>query len=106
MSEVIHDIPGGSNATGSVKVSGGQLFLADVSLAGRGYTEAPSVVIRGTGAGNNGAVIESEIEIDEPAVRMGVAIDPEGGIRSTTPTRFNFEYPVYLQNDTRVCTQY
>ena len=93
-------LPGGSNATGSVKVSGGQLFFSEVSLAGRGYTEAPSVVIRGTGAGNNGAVIESEIEVDEPAVRMGVAIDPEGGIRSTTPTRFNFEYPVYLQNDT------
>jgi hypothetical protein len=93
-------LPGGSNATGSVKVSGGQMFFAETSLAGRGYTEAPSVVIRGTGAGNNGAVIESVIEIDEPAVRMGIAIDVSGGIQSTTPTRFNFEYPVYLQNDT------
>lgn len=93
-------LPGGSNATGSVKVSGGQLFFAETSLAGRGYTEAPSVVIRGTGAGNNGAVIESVIEIDEPAVRMGIATDVSGGISSTTPTRFNFEYPVYLQNDT------
>ena len=92
-------LPGGSNATGSVKVSGGQIFFSEVALAGRGYTEAPSVVIRGTGAGNNGAVIESEIEIDEPAVRMGIAVDEEGSIQSTTATRFDFDYPVYLQNN-------
>ena len=82
-------LPGGSNATGSVKVSGGQIFFSEVALAGRGYTEAPSVVIRGTGAGNNGAVIESEIEIDEPAVRMGIAVDEEGSVQSTTATRFD-----------------
>ena len=93
-------LPGGSNATGTVKVSGGQVFFAETALSGRGYTEPPSVVIRGTGAGNNGAVIESEIEIDEPAVRMGIATDTETSIASTTPTRFNFDYPVYVQNDT------
>lgn len=47
------------------------------------------------------AAIQSFIEIDTPSVRMGVATDPTVGsvLNSTTPTRFNFEYPVYLQNE-------
>ena len=31
---------------------------------------------------------------------MGVAIDQTGVTKSTTPTHFAFDYPVYLQNDT------
>ncbi|AOV58592.1 virulence-associated structural protein [Synechococcus phage S-CAM3] len=93
-------LPGGSNATGSAKVHGGQLYLAEVALGGRGYTEAPSVVIRGSGNGATGAVIQSKIIIDEPAVRMGIASDDGSAIDSTTPTRFNFDYPVYLQDNT------
>ena len=31
---------------------------------------------------------------------MGIASDTGDSVRSTTPTRFNFDYPVYLQNNT------
>ena len=93
-------LPGGSNATGSVKVSNGQLYLAEVAISGRGYTEAPAVVVRGSGSAATGAVIESEIIIDEPAVRMGIAVDTDTTVNSTIPTRFNFNYPVYLQDNT------
>jgi hypothetical protein len=92
-------LPGGSTATGTVSVSNGRIYDADISLSGRGYTEAPSVVVRGTGTGAGEAVIESVIEIDTPAVRMGVATDIEGEEQSITPTKFHFEHPVYLQND-------
>jgi hypothetical protein len=93
-------LPGGSNATGSVKVSDGLIYDTTITLSGRGYTEPPSVVIRGSGIGNTGATIETEIEITEPAVRMGVAEDVDGGIPSVTPTNFMFDYPVFLQNNT------
>ncbi|AMO43113.1 structural protein [Cyanophage S-RIM32] len=93
-------LPGGSNATGTVQVSDGLIYNANITLAGRGYTEPPSVVIRGTGLGNSGAIIDTEIQITEPAVRMGVAIDTALTIPSTTPSRFEFDYPVYLQNNT------
>jgi len=93
-------LPGGSTATGTVDVSNGKIYNTEISIGGSGYTEPPSVVIRGTGNGFSGAVIESVIEIDTPAVRMGVAIDAAGVTPSTTPTRFNFRHPVYLQNDT------
>ena len=94
-------LPGGSTATGSVDVSNGNIYNANISLSGRGYTESPSVVIKGIGTGSGGAVIESVIEIDTPAVRMGIAVDSTGKKESVTPTRFNFEYPVYLQNDVK-----
>ena len=93
-------LPGGSNATGSAKVSSGQIYFAEIALGGRGYTEPPSVVVRGSGNGATGAIIESKLEINEPAVRMGISSDTGDSIQSTTPTRFNFEYPVYLQNNT------
>jgi len=93
-------LPGGSSATGSISVSDGKVYNCEVSLSGRGYTEPPSVVVKGVGLGAAGAVIESVIEIDTPAVRMGVAIDDQGVTESTTPTRFNFKHPVYLQNNT------
>ena len=110
-------LPGGSTATGSAYVSGGKLYNAELSLTGSGYTDPPAVVIKGTGSGAAGASIQSSIEIDTPAVRMGVASDNTpvtfatavgdddvndvtGDITSITPTRFYFEHPVYLQNDT------
>ena len=93
-------LPGGSTATGSVDVSDFKVYNANISLSGRGYTEAPSVVVRGVGTGSGGAVIESVIEIDTPAVTMGIATDVIGKTPSVVPTRFNFEHPVYLQNDT------
>ena len=92
-------LPGGSTATGIVNISNGKIYNAEISIGGSGYTEPPSVIVRGTGAGFSGAVIESAIEIDTPAVRMGVAVDSVGVTASTTPSRFNFAHPVYLQND-------
>jgi hypothetical protein len=91
-------LPGGSTATGTVNVSGGRIYNASLVLAGSGYTEPPSVVIRGTGSGSSGAVIESVIELNSPAVRMGISTDGDA-IPSVTPTRFKFNHPVYLQND-------
>lgn len=93
-------LPGGSSATGSISVSGGKVYNCEVSLSGRGYTEPPSVVVKGVGLGAAGAVIESVIEIDTPAVRMGISVDSADVTESTTPTRFNFKHPVYLQNNT------
>ena len=58
------------------------------------------MVVRGVGNGAGGCVIETEIEIDTPAIRMGVAIDSEQITDSTIPTHFAFDHPVYLQNDT------
>jgi len=93
-------LPGGSTATAAINVSGGKIYNAEVSFSGFGYTEAPSVVIKGVGNGAGGCTVETFVEIDTPAVRMGVATDFEGLTESTTPTRFEFDYPVYLQNDT------
>ena len=93
-------LPGGSVATARINVSNGKIYNAEVSIPGFGYTEAPSVVIRGVGNGAGGCEVETFIEIDSPAVRMGVATDFEGLTESTTPTKFEFDYPVYLQNDT------
>ena len=93
-------LPGGNNATASVFVSGNKIYDSLLTLGGRGYTEPPSVVIRGTGTGNSGAVIETEISITEPAVRMGIAIDTVGNVPSVVATKFEFDYPVYLLNNT------
>ncbi len=93
-------LPGGSVATSRIEVSEGKIYNAEVSLTGFGYTEAPSVVIKGVGNGAGGCVMETSISIDTPAVRMGVATDFEGVTESTTPTKFVFDHPVYLQNDT------
>ena len=93
-------LPGGSTATARIEVSGGKIYNAEISLSGFGYTEAPSVVIKGVGNGAGGCEIQTFIEIDTPAVRMGVATDQVGVTESTTPSHFAFDYPVYLQNDT------
>ena len=93
-------LPGGSIATASVKISDGKIYNARIELNGFGYTEAPSVVIRGIGNGAGGCVVETVLEIDTPAVRMGVATDNENTTQSTVPTHFEFDHPVYLQNNT------
>ena len=93
---------GGTNATAVCKVSGGKIYDASLVVNGSGYTEAPSVIINFTGSSASNASIEAILTIDTPAVRMGVAIDT-GDVSipdSTTPTTFNFKYPVYLQNNT------
>ena len=94
--------PGGTTAVATCKVHGGKIYTTDLSVAGSGYTENPAVVIRGVGTGFSGAVIKSKIEIDTPAVSMGVAnddYDQFGIVNSIVATRFNFKHPVYLQNN-------
>tara|TARA_B100000427_G_scaffold189705_1_gene157639 strand:+ start:64 stop:3243 length:3180 start_codon:yes stop_codon:yes gene_type:complete len=98
-------LPGGSVATASVEVSNGKVYNTEVSLNGFGYTEPPSVVVKGVGNGAGGCEIETSIEIDSPAVRMGVSTDTTGITQSTTATKFGFDYPVYLQNDTEYALQ-
>ncbi len=93
-------LPGGGNATASVRVSSGKIYHSELVIMGSEYTEPPAVVIRGTGTGNAGAEIQSTITIDSPAVRMGISTDQDGVIDSTTVTNFKFDYPVYLENDT------
>ena len=66
-------------------MSGGLIYDSTITLAGRGYAEPPSVVIRGTGIGNTGAELETEITITEPAARMGVAEDETGSLPSPSP---------------------
>jgi len=94
-------LPGGSIASANIKVSNGQVYNTELVLNGSGYTEAPSVVIKGIGTGAAGAVIDSVIEIDTPAVIMGVATDSAlSASNSVTPSRFKFKHPVYLRNNT------
>jgi len=93
-------LPGGSVASARVEISDGKIYNAEISLNGFGYTEPPSVVIRGIGNGAGGCELQTFVEIDTPAVRMGVAVDIEGVTASTVPTHFAFEHPIYLQNDT------
>jgi hypothetical protein len=94
-------LPGGSQASGAVNISGGRIYNSSVSLGGSGYTAPPAIVVKGVGTGNGGAVITAKLTIDTPAVRMGVAVDTEGTTNSTIPTKFKFKNPVYLQNGTK-----
>ena len=94
-------LPGGSVANGRASISDGKIYFAEPTLFGSEYTSPPSIVVRGVGNGAAGAVVEASITIDTPAVRMGVAVDSTGVIESTTPTKFTFENPVYLQNNSQ-----
>lgn len=91
-------LPGGATATATAFVSNGEVYDCQLTTGGSGYTSVPSVIINGTGIGNVGAEITAELIIDTPAVRMGVATSPSG--TATTPTKFTFDHPIYLQNDT------
>ncbi len=51
-------LPGGSTATASIEVSGGKIYNTEISLPGFGYTEAPSVVVKGVGNGAGGCEIQ------------------------------------------------
>ena len=94
-------LPGGSSAIANVFISNGEVFNTSMLLEGSGYTDAPSIILRPNGSISREAIIEPILEIDTPAVRMGVSVDPQDGqtIDSISPTRFTFEYPVYLQNN-------
>jgi len=95
-------LPGGSNAIANVYISNGEVFNTEMLLEGSGYTDPPSIILRPNGSISREAVIEPVLEIDTPAVRMGVSVDPNDGqvLNSVSPSRFTFEHPVYLQNNT------
>lgn len=93
---------GGINAVATCKISGGNLYDVSLTVGGSGYTEEPSVIIKGTGTSASNASVQAILTIDTPAVRMGVSTDPESQlvVPSTTKTQFKFKHPVYLQNNT------
>lgn len=93
-------LPGSSTAEATGYISDGELYDVKLNLSGSGYTSIPSIVVIGTGAGNGGASVSAILTIDTPAVVMGIATDADSTIQSVTPTTFEFEYPVYLQNNT------
>ena len=79
----------------------GKIYNAEVALSGFGYTvEAPSVVVKGVGNGAGGCEIVTFIEIDTPAVRMGVAVDTEGVTHNQQLLHILDLTYSYLQNDT------
>jgi len=98
-------LPGESQAAVAPYVSNGIVYDAELSLPGSGYTSAPSVIVKGIGSGANGAIVRAILDIDTPAVRMGVAVDDGSNPNSATPTKFVFENPVYLQNDSDYAIQ-
>jgi len=95
-------LPGGSSAIGNVLISNGEVYEANILLGGSGYTDTPSIILRPNGSISREAVLEPILQIDTPAVRMGVSVDPQDGeiADSTSPTRFTFDYPIYLLNNT------
>ena len=92
-------LPGGATATATAFVSNSEVYDCQLTTGGSGYATVPSVIINGVGVGNGGAEITAELIIDTPAVRMGVAASSASS-SATIPTKFTFEHPVYLQNDT------
>lgn len=90
---------GGVQSTAVCSVSNGFIYSTDLIVSGSGYTEAPSVIISKSGISAANASIEAILTIDTPAVRMGVAVDSNAKV-AEVPTRFDFEYPIYLQNNT------
>ena len=92
-------LPGESVAIATPYISDGSIYDVDVSISGSGYTDPPSVVIKGIGNGAGGAVVKTILEIDTPAVRMGVSVDDGTNLDSSTPTKFKFDHPIYLQNN-------
>ena len=95
-------LPGGSTALANAFISNGEVFESNMLLEGSGYTDTPSVILRPNGSISREAVLEPILEIDTPAVRMGVSVDPKDGqvTDSASPTRFLFDHPIYLQNNT------
>lgn len=98
-------LPGESQAAAVPYVSNGIIYDVGLSLTGSGYTDTPSVIVKGIGNGAAGAIVRAVLEIDTPSVRMGVAVDDGSNPNSTTATTFKFDYPVYLQNDIEYAIQ-
>ncbi len=87
-------LPGGVTATAAPQITDTKVYEILPSLGGSEYTTAPAVLITGTGA-TQLANATAVVKYTKPAVRMGAATNAKALI----PTKFNFQYPVYLEND-------
>jgi hypothetical protein len=91
---IIGDVGGtfGTSATASAKIYDGRIYKVDVTNKGKNYYTAPTVSISG---GDSLATATAILRITDPAVRMGISISSD----ATSASKFLFDGPVYLQND-------
>jgi len=82
----------GSNATASAKLYDGRVYEIEVTNRGSNYYIAPNVTING---GDGQASAEAVLRITNPAVKMGISTSTDAEVK----TRFRFESPIHLQND-------
>ena len=87
-------LPGGITATAVPQITDQKVYEITPTLGGSEYTTAPSVLIVSTSA-TQLASAKAILKVTKPAVRMGVATSDKALI----PTKFNFQYPIYLEND-------
>jgi hypothetical protein len=87
-------LPGGTTATGTVKITNGKVYDITLTDPGSGYTTVPSVTIVGDGSG---AEAQARVDYDlRPAVKMGVTVSDDASL----PTKFKFKAPVFIFPDT------
>lgn len=89
---IVGDNGGNTPAAGTADIYNGTIYNIKLSNQGSGYYTAPSVNITG---GDSTATAKAILEINDPAVKMGVATS----IDATVKTTFKFSSPVYLQNE-------
>ena len=87
-------LPGGITATAVPQITDQKVYEIQPTLGGSEYTTAPSVLIV-SAAATQLAEGRAVLKITKPAVRMGVATSDKALI----PTKFHFQYPIYLEND-------
>ena len=84
-------LPGGVTSTATPSITDQKVYEIAATLGGSEYTTPPSVLIVSTPAtelANATAVVKYN-----SSVRMGVATDA----KALVPTKFVFQYPVYLK---------
>ena len=87
-------LPGGVTATAVPQITDQKVYEIQPTLGGSEYTTAPSVLIVSASATQLSSA-KAVLKITKPAVRMGVATSDKALI----PTKFQFQYPIYLEND-------
>ena len=86
-------LPGGITSTAIPQITDQKVYEITPTLGGSEYTTAPSVLI--VGSGTQIARARAVLKMTKPAVRMGVATSD----KALVPTKFKFQYPIYLEND-------
>ena len=87
-------LPGGVTSTATPSITDQKVYEIAATLGGSEYTTPPSVLIVSNSA-TELANATAVVKYNKPAVRMGVATDA----KALVPTKFVFQYPVYLEND-------